>query len=392
MAATETVGLVVSGGGARGAYEAGALSVLLPALARQNRYPSVFVGTSAGAFNVMLFASLSHLNPEQAAEQALQWWRDLRLEKVVRPVGLSTVVDVARYLGQLARLPGARLPSLVDTGPLRRTLEGWKHWSDLHRNVDQKTVACVAVVATSATTGRSVVFVEQSPRRRLPERDDDRGIDYVRSSLDGTHVLASSAIPVGLPAVQITDAEGSQWYADGGPRLHAPIKPAIALDVDRVAIVAPDALHSAPAASNPAPDVYDGAAQLLRAAMVDHTIEDVRTLDKVNRLVRGLPESLQVASRKRPYKEIPYCYVGPSEAGRIGATADEVLAHPRQGRSEPLNLGLLVLSNALGGGRSHGELLSFLLFDPVFIDRLIEMGQRDARQVLATSDPESLWR
>lgn len=393
--AEETVGLVVAGAGARGAYEAGVLSVLLPALAEQGRRPKVFVGTSAGALNVLLFASMQHLPPDEAAVHALRTWREACWDNVVRPLLPTVLRDGSRYVGQVLRVPGVRLSSLLDPAPLRRMIDRWGHWPELHRNVQGGMVASIAAVATSSSTNQTTVFLEQRPGRPVPERDDDRGVDYAPVTLTGAHVLASAAIPVAFPAVRLADADGTDyWYSDGGVRLTAPIKPAIALGVDRVAIVATHPLESRPVpGGGPAPDVFDATAQVLHAAMVDRMVEDVRTLDKVNRLLPPEDEGRVWSSTGgRAYRRIPRIFIGPPRHGLIGAVADEVLARRRRGPEPPLDFDLVALRRALGGGRSAGELLSYLLFDPVFIDRLIEMGQRDARELLDPHGPQALWR
>jgi NTE family protein len=389
--APDTVGLVVAGAGARGAYEAGALSVLLPALARQGRRPTIFVGTSAGALNVLLFASLAHLDPDEAAEGALETWRRVRWDGVVRPLLRTTLGNLARYLGQLVRLPGVQVSSLLDPAPLRRLLADWPYWEDLHRNVADGRVASIAVAATSYTTNQTAVFLEQPADRPVPHRDEGRGIDYLPMTLDGAHVLASASIPVVFPAVPLRDAGGTvRWYSDGGVRLNAPIKPAVALGVDRVVIVATHPLEAAPVdRGRAAPDVFAGVAQVLHAAMVDRMVEDVRTLDKINRLVA--PRERVRSRGGRPYRPIPRLFVGPTRSGQIAAIAEEALARRWRGRPA-LDADLVLLRAALGGTRSHGELLSYLLFDPVFVERLVDLGRRDAERLLGSAGPDEIWR
>jgi NTE family protein len=213
--------------------------------------------------------------------------------------------------------------------------------------------------------------------------------------LTGSHVLASASIPAIFPAVHIADAgPAGSWYADGGVRLNAPIKPAVALGVDRVVIVATDPLEGVPVdQGRTAPDLYDAVAQVLHAAMVDRMAEDVRTLDKINRLVSaGLQRSVARSRGGRAYRRIPRIYVGPTRPGMIAAIAEEVLSRGRRGQKPALDADLVLLRNALGGARSHGELLSYLLFDPVFVERLIGLGRHDAERLLGGSDLRSLWR
>jgi Patatin-like phospholipase len=115
------VGLVVAGGGARGAYETGVLSVLLPELARQGRRPTVFVGTSAGAINAALFASLAHLPTEEAAGVALDRWRSVHQQMVIKPAWQTLPPLGLRYAAAMVGVPG-QLTGLLDTGPLASSL------------------------------------------------------------------------------------------------------------------------------------------------------------------------------------------------------------------------------------------------------------------------------
>src|SRR4029453_19115548 len=179
------VGLVAAGAGARGAYEAGVLSVLLPAIGEDLR-PTIFVGTSAGAINAALFASVAHLPVKQAAGEALDRWRgvhrDMVIKSVPQTVPLLLVQNAAALLG-LARRP----TSLLDTAPLRRSLKSPKllDWPQIHRNIRSGAVTALAVVTTEFKTGRTKVFYDGAPGtlKEVPKADDDRAVDYVRSRL-----------------------------------------------------------------------------------------------------------------------------------------------------------------------------------------------------------------
>ena len=190
------------------------------------------------------------------------------------------------WWGQLLGVPGARLTGLVDTSPLARTAEQVLDWSQVRKNIDDASVECLALVTTSARTGRTVVFVDQQPGRPLPAPDEDRGLDYVGTAVTETHVLASAAIPVLFPAIRVSsppDLDG--WYIDGGLRLNTPIKPALALGCDALVVIATHPASYASPTDDPAgdgdgnadgngdrdeqPDVDDALVMLLDAAMLD---------------------------------------------------------------------------------------------------------------------------
>src|SRR5919108_3534460 len=164
------VGLVLSGGGARGAYEAGVMSVLMPALEERGERPNIHIGTSVGAINAAYLASSRHLPAAEAAEGGLERWREVTKGRVVRPILMRQApLTFVRYAGEILSLPGVRLPSLLDPRPLERNLKRWIDWDAVHENVDADIAEVLACVATGARTGRTVGFVEgHGERGRRP--------------------------------------------------------------------------------------------------------------------------------------------------------------------------------------------------------------------------------
>jgi NTE family protein len=412
----ERIGLVLSGGGARAAYEAGALSVLLPALERRGQRPSVYIGTSVGAINAAYLASSMQKPAEEAAGGNLDRWREVSKGQVIRPILTRQVpLTVLRYAGEVLSVPGVRLASLLDPTPLQNNLARWIDWDALHRNVRGGSVGAVAAVATAARTGRTVVFVESRTRRTLHQ---SHVIDYVPSRLTHEHVRASAAIPILFPPVRVNKpAEARGWYFDGGTRLNTPVKPALDLGVDRLVVIGMDAVSDPPIepgrheAADP-PDFGDGALHVLQGMLVDPVVEDMRILGNINMFFAGSENGGRGASRKPaadgsvaarryrkargkpPYRRIPYIFVAPGHRGAIGELAREVF-RDRYGGLKGIRSPDFRLLNRLIGGESptHGELLSYLFFDPEFIEELIRMGQGDARRWLNTSPgPEDPWQ
>lgn len=392
------IGLVLAGGGARGAYEAGALSVMLPALERRGERPTVLVGTSVGALNATYLAGAAHLPAEQAADELLARWREATKGEVIRPILLRQApLTVLRYAGEILSLPGVRLSSLLDPRPLEGNLRRWIDWPALRENIDEQRIDVVSIVATAARSGRSVLFCDGCHSRELHR---SHVIDYVRASLTVEHVRASSAIPILFPPVRVeTPTEARGWYFDGGTRLNAPIKPALDLGADRVMVIATESVE---ALSNEdgrhdgePPDFGDGALHLLQGALVDPLIEDLRQLADVNTFFTdGDPHlhSYRRARDKPPYREVPYVFVGPAQPGAIGALALEVFRSRYRGLRALRSPEMVLLNRLLGGaGPTHGDLLSYLFFDREFIDALIDMGRQDAGRCLAAK-PDDPWR
>lgn len=377
-------GLVLSGGGARAAYEAGVLAELLPVLEDRGERPQVIVGTSAGALNAAFLAASAHLPAREAAAALQERMGAVTKDRVLKPVLSDHAPRTAiRYAAEIAGLPGFALRSLLDPGPLERTLRDWIEWNTLHRNLDEGAVEALAVVATDAANERAVVFVE---RDGGDEPFGSREVDYVAARIGVEHVMASSAIPTIFPAVRIENPEhAAGWYYDGGTRLNAPIKPAIDLGIDRVLVIGTHSVGEETShLREDQPRFIDGAQQLLQATLVDPLIRDVRMLGKLNLLLTdGGTEAMHDYKSKRgkaPYRRLPYAFVGPRDPGEIGELASRVYRERFGGLKALRAPDLTVITRLLGGpGEAHGELLSYLLFDPEFIAELMELGRRDAR-------------
>lgn len=394
------VGVVLAGAGARGAYEAGMLSELLPELDKRGQRPSVFVGTSAGAINAVLFASLAHLTAGDAAREAVSMWRSMRKNQIFRPVLPSGLAAAARYLASLANLPVRLTGGLLDTQPLLDTLSSDKklNWPRLRDNMSSGKVEAVAVVTTVCRTGRTEIFVQGHRAGRLdPGGDADRAVDYVNAQLEPEHVLASAAMPVLFPPVRITTEGADGWYMDGGVRLNAPIKPAIALGVKKVVVIATDPAEylarPLDEKAGPPPMVQDTFAQLLKGALVDRMIEDLHTLTKINELVGGGAEAVK-SRTGRQYRVVERLFAGPAPGAidELGQLANTVFTTDFAGARAIAYPDLWLLGSLLGPTMSRGELLSYLFFEPEFVDQAIELGQRDARRILAQAGNGDLWK
>ena len=172
-----TVGLVLAGGGARGAYEAGVLAELLPWLEERGERPTVLVGTSVGALTAAFLASVAHRPAREAADLLLARWGAVTQDRVIRPIlRHQSPRTVLRYLGEFAGVPAVRLKSFLDASPLRRTVSEWLDWESVRANLQAGSVDALAVVATSARTERAVVFVQARDQIPVP---DATLVDYV---------------------------------------------------------------------------------------------------------------------------------------------------------------------------------------------------------------------
>jgi NTE family protein len=363
-----TCGLVLAGGGARGAYEIGVLAELLPVLADRGEQVDIVVGTSIGAVNAGFLAARAGSPVKEVVDEGVAAWSQLELDQIITS----------------PLLPRLHRDSLLDPSPIEETLHRLVDVDRIATNVAAGAITAAAVVATANATGRSVVFHHGGPD--VP-RDRTRDIEYVPTTLRREHIRASAALPTLFPAVEITEpADAAGWYFDGGTRLNAPIKPARALGADRIIIVGLNAIAARDRSRGQPegkPDLFEGASHVLQGLFNDPLAADVRELGERNAHPRG------------DDVVIPYIFVAPLERTGIGDVAAEVFRE-RYGRVRDLfrHPGLAALGRLLGGGEDaiHGELLSYLFFAPAFATRLIAMGRADARRWLEADHDDGPWR
>jgi len=360
--ACHTPALVLSGGGARGAYQVG----VLRQIARQHpefSFP-VITGVSAGAINAAFIASHRENLPE-ATEQLAQRWSTLTTSTVMRTDVPSLLGNALRIAGTVAT-GGARIApttrGLVDTRPLRRFLETLVKPENIDANIRDGRLQALAVSATSYRTGDSVTFVQGSPetamwsRFRRRSRADGIGVD---------HVLASAAIPLFFPAWQV---EG-EYFGDGSLRQPYPLAPAVHLGADRVLAVSSRFVSTAQAHAKE-PGAYPSTARILglmlNSIFLDQLDGDAERLERVNELLQRVDPKQRW---RLPEREVELLVLRPSrDIGRMAALYERKL--PRALRH---------LVRGLGTRRGSGsDLLSYLLFVPEFLSDLIELGERDA--------------
>lgn len=389
----------MSGGGARGAYEAGVLSWVFGDLARRLGRPPRFdivTGSSVGGVHACFVAGAQH--DPRAGERLADVWRSLSLNQVFS-IGAADLFRVPWHLIGFGS-PGERLPAhdgipermrgLFDTSWLEAIVLRQVDWPRLHGNVADGTLRAVAVATTEIGTGRSVMFVERGDG--TPEWKHDPFVVARATRVGPEHALASAAIPLLFPAVQIDGV----FHCDGGLRLNTPLSPALRLGADRVLVIGlryprpPEVEDQLAHRDTPhvmTPTYLIGKA--LNALLLDRVELDLDRLQVVNAMlaagVRAYgPAFLQhvneplVAMGRAPYRIVPNHFVRPSRD--LGALAAECLRHQR--RSSGLRDWLSRNVARYAGRRAAGEadLLSYLFFDSCYADHLIELGRADAER------------
>lgn len=385
------IGIVLSGGGSRGAYEAGIIHYLRTDLKRRlgRHVPiDIVTGTSVGAINAA-FAAATHSDPDTQGEQMVSAWRALRIEELI---GLSPrdVLRAGRMMLGAAAPPPApgsfRYGGLLDTSGLERFVVRAIPWRGIERSLRGRHLHAISVSATHVGTGHTVVFLssgEPVPR----EWSRDPFVRHRAARIGPRHVLASAAIPMLFPAVKI----GEEFFTDGGLRQNTPMSPAIRLGADRLLLISlrhlapePKLIQRERTEAYPKPLFLAGKA--LNALLLDHTEYDLQRMQRINQILEAgnttfgpqfeamMNQELQ-RLRGAPVRRIHAVHVRPSED--IGRLAAQFVNAGRM-RVSGLIARRLIQRLAAGEAPHETDLLSYLLFDGDFAAELIELGRRDA--------------
>jgi NTE family protein len=355
--------LVLTGGGARAAYQAGVLQYIAEAFP-EARF-SIQIGVSAGAINAAHLANHTGTFPESAGNLAA-WWGQLRTEHVLEPS--SNVGFLLKMLRRGGREEaGEALPrqGMVDTGPLRAHLKEKLQLengtlSGIPTNLQEGRLKAFAVITIDYGTGQTVTWV-QGRNIGEWERPDRVGIN---TTIMVDHIMASTALPFLFPAVRIDNS----WHGDGGVRLSNPLSPPIYLGADRILAITTRYRRTRSEANVPTILGYPPAAQvfglLMNAVFLDTLEQDALMLERVNQMVAQLPPSKRMGLRP-----IRLLMMRPSvDLGKLAA------------EYEPDLTGVIrLLARGLGSHDTKSpDWLSMLLFIPEYTRRLIEIGHRDA--------------
>jgi NTE family protein len=392
-------GLVLSGGGARGAYEAGVLSYLydevVPKLGPDFEF-DIVAGTSVGAIHAGFVAATSHLEPKLRAQELREIWGTMSLDQVLRVSARDLVEVPLRALGVETLIRSARdedgkdlLGGLVDITPLEQLVDRRVPWKHLRENLERGRPGVLSISCTEIESGRVAVFLD-GPDVDAGAWNYDPHTVAIPVPIDSRHVRASAAIPFLFPAVRIDD----RWYIDGGLRLNTPLSPALRLGASKLLVVAlktpaeavdADVVSAETAVSQPAFLL----GKVLNILMLDQLEHELRRLELINTLVDGASEVLgapcldrinEVTRAKRglEYRNVDTVVVRPS--ADLGAVAAHAYEHRREeSRSRGVVASLLARTALLGVPEKEADLLSYIYFDASFTGQLIELGREDAR-------------
>lgn len=357
--------LVLSGGGARGAYQAGVLNATSEIAARvgQKRPFDIYTGASAGAINAAFLASQSE-NFLQATENLANLWGTLDADQIFESDALSLGKIGFKWMrdlplgGLTGFSPG---PSLLNTDPLRVLLQNHLDFSKIQTNVQSGVLKALAITTVDYHSSMAATFIQGADDLKTWIRSRRFS---VKSVINTEHIMASSAIPLLFPPIELD----GRFYGDGCLRNHAPLSPAIHLGAKKILVIGVRR-HTdiiAPKSKTvKSPTLARVINTLLNAVLLDGIELDLDRLKKINEFMSKVPEELHEPLN---FKTIDYVWIHPSiDIGQLAY--DHAHKLPRFIR---------YLLRGLGPSEDSKEMISYLLFDPVFCQKLMDAGYEDA--------------
>lgn len=374
--------MILSGGGARGAYEVGVLWYIFDDLSRMRGAPpkiDILCGTSVGAINACYLAA--HLtDPVLGMRRLVHLWSELQITRVLG-FGPRQFAGIPRVLAG----GGGEGAGFFDVRPMAELVQREISWRALARSLRRRRLRALTVSTTEVATGRTVVFMQTAPHVDIPRTAPPRTL-FRGDHIGPHHALASAAIPLLFPPVRLD----GELYLDGGLRQNTPISPALRLGATHIFAIGSSREFKGVRAHEGAREAKaPGAAfllgKVLNAFLLDHIDVDLELLNRLNSVIQdgtlaygpGFREAMTREAHKRnapAYRYVEPFTLRPTED--IGRLASD---HVRRGKLIGNPVLTRWLLNALDAGvGDESDLASYLLFDGHFCRQLIEMGRADA--------------
>ena len=363
------IGLIMTGGGARAAYQVGVLRALSELLPQDVHSPfSVICGTSAGAINAAVMA-MNAGDFRRGVRRLMTVWKNFHVSHVYRADTPGVLRNSSRWIltvlsgGTLARKP----VSLLDNSPLAALLGRYLDFSAIQHGIDAGDLSAFSVTCSGYTSGHSVTFYQSTPELQPWQRARRIG---VAMPIGLEHLMASSALPFIFPPVRIN----REYFGDGSMRQIAPISPALHLGAERVFVIGVGRQLQQKTEQRLRVETYPSLAQIaghaLNSIFLDSLEVDLERLQRINRTIEIIPREI-LEGTNYPLRRVDFRLLSPSEELEkiAGVHARDL---PRTIRTLLYTVG--------GMKRSGSNLLSYLLFEKSYCRALIQLGYKDTMQ------------